>query len=245
MMTNRDQPQTILIVEDDENLRLALADNLEEEGFEVHAAADGAQADAALAATTFDLIVLDIMLPDTDGYTICRSIRRRDLRSRVLMLTARSLEDDLVQGFDSGADDYLAKPYRLRELLARVKALLRRGVAPASAVKPSVDEVFEFGGHHLDVAPRRLVDASQSPVSLTRTEFDLLVYLVRNAGSVLSRRQILDEVWGDGIAVDERTVDNFVSSLKRKLRWTSRSDFAIHTVRGVGYRMDLSNPRLD
>ena len=117
----------ILLVEDDESLRLALADNLEAEGHAVEVAADGAAARALLAAKRFELVLLDVMLPDTDGYTLARELRAARNPARILMLTARTLEDDLVRGFEAGADDYLEKPYRLRELLARVKALLRRG----------------------------------------------------------------------------------------------------------------------
>ena len=126
----------ILVVEDDENLRLPLVDNLEDEGYAVDHFDRGEPALAAAREKTYAVIILDIMLPDTDGYTVCRKLREAGVRSGVLMLTARTLEDDVVTGFDAGADDYLAKPYRLRELLARVKALLRRG---SGAAQPSTD----------------------------------------------------------------------------------------------------------
>jgi len=221
----------ILIVEDDENLRLGLCDNLEDEGYAVVATATVAAARRALAERTFDLILLDIMLPDGDGYSLCRLLRAEGVASRVLMLTARTLEDDLVQGFDAGADDYLAKPYRLRELLARVRALLRRGVEAAPGP-------IRFAGYALDPQARALTDTSGAGLDLTRTEFDLLAYLLRHRGRALSRHEILDAVWGD-VIVDPRTVDNFVSNLKRKLGWTPESTFSIRTVRGVGYRMEV------
>jgi DNA-binding response OmpR family regulator len=221
----------VLIVEDDENLRLALQDNLENEGYDVRTAACADDARKALAADAFDVIVLDIMLPDSDGYRLCGEIRERGLPVRVLMLTARTLEDDLVRGFDAGADDYLTKPYRLRELLARVGSLARRGA-------PSLPSVYRFAGFELDTKARTLVDAKGSSLTLTRTEFDLLLVLLRNSGCAMTRPQLLSAVWGD-VVVDERTVDNFVSSLKRKLGWTERAPYRIQTLRGIGYRMEL------
>lgn len=224
----------VLVVEDDPNLRLTLVDNLEEEGYAVHAASTLAEARAQWKATPFDVVVLDIMLPDGDGYSLCREMRQAGTASRVLMLTARTLEDDVVRGFDVGADDYLAKPYRLRELLARIRVLARRG---ASAEPPA--EVLAFDRFRVDLGSRRLLNASGQAVELTRTEFELLVYLLRNAGKALTRDQILTSVWGSDVVVDGHTVDNFVSSLRRKLEWTPDSRFELRSVRGVGYRLDL------
>lgn len=222
----------ILVVEDDENLRLALADNLRDEGYRVVVAASGAEAFSALEADAFDLVILDVMLPDTDGYAICDRVRASGVDAMVLMLTARTLEDDLVRGLDAGADDYLKKPYKLRELLARVRALLRRrGAAP--------QDVVRFAGFTLDRAARTLTSPDGGEVTLTRTEFDLLLFLVDGEGRALSRDAILDAVWGRDVHVDTRTVDNFVSSLKKKLGWTPQSAFSIRTVRGVGYRFEL------
>jgi DNA-binding response OmpR family regulator len=224
----------VLVVEDDPNLRLTLADNLEEEGYAVEAASTLAEARAKWKATGFDVVVLDIMLPDGDGYSLCRELRQAGTSSRVLMLTARTLEDDVVRGFDVGADDYVAKPYRLRELLARIRVLARRG---AAATPPG--EVLSFDRFRVDLSSRRLLDAGGQPLELTRTEFDLLVFLLRNAGKALTRDQILSSVWGEDTVVDAHTVDNFVSNLRKKLEWTSASRFEIRSVRGVGYRMDL------
>jgi DNA-binding response OmpR family regulator len=224
----------ILVVEDDPNLRLTLVDNLEEEGYAVHAASTLAEARSQWKATPFEVVVLDIMLPDGDGYSLCREMRQAGTSSRVLMLTARTLEDDVVRGFDVGADDYLAKPYRLRELLARIRVLSRRGATAAPPV-----EVLAFDRFRVDLESRRLLDAGGQAVELTRTEFDLLVYLLRNAGKALTRDQILSSVWGEEVVVDGHTVDNFVSNLRKKLEWTRDSRFEIRSVRGVGYRMDL------
>jgi DNA-binding response OmpR family regulator len=230
-------PPSILIVEDDENLRVVLRDNLEEEGYRVADAASAAAASAALAGDRFDLVVLDVMLPDGDGYALCRRLRAAGHGARVLMLTARALEDDLVTGLDAGADDYLVKPYRLRELMARVRALLRRGVEPA----PATPELLRCGEYRIDLRAREVVAAGGATVTLTRTEFDLLAFFLRHPGRAVPREEILSAVWGNGIAVDDHTVDNFVSQLKRKLG----PSVPIRTIRGVGYRLDLpaANPR--
>jgi len=225
----------ILVVEDDENLRLPLEDNLIDEGYAVTAVANGKAALTELARGETDLVVLDIMLPDIDGYEVCRTIRERSYPVRVLMLTARSLESDLVQGFDAGADDYLSKPYRLRELLARVAALLRRGGSPVE----SRPDRYEFGDFDMDLHARIIRNRDGVELKLTRTEFDLLSCLLRGAGRALSREELLEGAWEPGVVVDPRTVDNFVSSLKKKLGWTEGASFSIKTVRGVGYRMDV------
>jgi DNA-binding response OmpR family regulator len=222
------------VVEDDPNLRLTLVDNLQEEGYAVEAASTVAEARAKWKGAGFDVVVLDIMLPDGDGYTLCREMRQAGTASRVLMLTARTLEDDVVRGFDVGADDYLAKPYRLRELMARIRALARRA---GPATPPT--EVLTFDRFRVDLGSRQLLDARGKAVELTRTEFDLLVYLLRNAGKALTRDSILSTVWGEDVVVDGHTVDNFISSLRKKLEWTSESRFEIRSVRGVGYRLDV------
>ncbi len=226
---------TILIVEDDENLLLALTDNLEHEGYRVLCATRGAEVGEIVGAGGVDLVILDVMLPDRDGYAVARELRAAGSEAMILMLTARTLEDDLVRGFDAGADDYLTKPYRLAELLARVRALLRRRGSTPVAVR-------HFAGFTLDTASRTLTDAAGEPVALTRTEFDLLVFFLAYAGRALTRDRILDQVWGEDVVVDVRTVDNFVSSLKKKLGWRRGAGFCFETVRGVGYRMVVDEP---
>ena len=224
---------SVLIVEDDANLRLTLQDNLEEQGYAVRVAASVKEGWKALDETPSDVVVLDLMLPDGDGYSFCKRLREKKLPSRVLMLTARSLEEDLVRGFDAGADDYLAKPYRLRELYARIAALVRRG--PAEDVKAAPAKTHRFGPFSLD-ASTRTVTGPTGPLELTRKEFDLLVMLLESGGRVLSRDEILDQVWGD-VVVDLHTVDNFVSSLKKKLTVKKgAAGFELKTVRGVGFR---------
>lgn len=230
------QPPTpdarILVVEDDDNLRIPLADVLQDEGFVVDAVANGRDALSAAARNPPDVVILDIMLPDLDGYSVCSKLRDTGCRAGVLMLTARTLEDDVVRGFDAGADDYLAKPYRLRELLARVRALQRRGGAMA---RP---EALRIGPWRVDRDARSVSDEAGRSVELTRTEFDLLVFVASRPGKALPRDQILAQVWGHDVVVDPRTVDNFVSSLKRKLSWSEGCGFSIRAVRGVGYRYE-------
>ncbi len=233
----------ILLVEDDNNLRMVLADNLEERGYRVTVTASGDEAHRLLLGEGadghgVDLVILDIMLPDRDGYTLCRELRAGGRETPVLMLTARTLEDDLVDGFDAGADDFLTKPYRLRELLVRVRALLRRRTLPRSA-EPGDHRVFLFDGFRLDLTARSLSDPRGDRVELTRTEFDLLALFLDREGEALSRDRILDQVWGRDVIVDGRTVDNFVSSLKKKLGWSRTSRFRFKTLRGIGYRMEV------
>lgn len=216
----------VLVVEDDANLREVLADNLGTEGYEVGQAKNCAEARAAFAQP-WTVVVLDLMLPDGDGYGLCRELRAAKNPARVLMLTARTLEEDLVRGFEAGADDYLAKPYRLRELLARVSALARRG--------GEVSRTHAVGAYAVD-EDARTVTGPKGLVELTKTELDVLLVLVRAKGVVRSRDEILDAVWGSGVMVDPHTVDNFVGSLKKKL---PAGGFTIATVRGVGFRLDL------
>jgi len=223
----------ILLVEDDENMRLGLQDNLEEQGYSVLAVSDAAGARERLREAPVALVLLDVMLPDGDGYQLCEALRAEGRDVRILMLTARSLEQDVVRGFDAGADDYVSKPYRLAELLARVRALLRRGGDPRSS------EWGRFGGHRLDAQARSVRGPDGSTVDLTRTEFDLLALFLQNAGRALHRQEILDVVWGEDVVVDGRTVDNFVSSLKRKLSWRHEAPWRITTIRSVGYRFEV------
>ncbi len=227
--------QTILVVEDDENLRLVLADNLRDAGYTVDEAATVADARAAWASGAYGLVVLDVMLPDGDGYSLCRERRVAADDTPVLMLTARSLEDDVVRGLEEGADDYLAKPYRLRELMARVAALLRRARGPVRTGD------VRFGEWRLERGAR-VVSGPAGPVQLTRREFDLLAHFTDHLGEALARDDLLDAVWGTDVVVDTRTVDNFVSNLKRKLGWKGSDPWRIRTVRGVGYCFERDGP---
>lgn len=221
----------VLVVEDDENLRVVLVDNLVAEHYAVTAAKTAREARRALELASYDLIVLDLMLPDGDGYSLAKEVRAQGRSERILMLTARTLEDDVVRGFDTGADDYVLKPYRLRELLARIRALVRRAPVTTS------HRHERFAGFVLDLDARTLAHDDQ-PIALTRTELDLLATFVQHRGLVRTRDQLLDAAWGHDVMVDERTVDNFVASLKKKLGWSPAATWRIVAVRGVGYRFE-------
>ena len=233
-------PHRILVVEDDESLRLVLADNLETAGYAVTSASNLAEARRAIALAPYDLVVLDVMLPDGNGHALAAEIRRQCLPTRILLLTARSLEDDIVQGFDAGADDYVVKPYRLRELMARVHALVRRAPAPQAPER----RLAAFAGFTLDLDARELLDPASNAIVLTKTEFDLLAAFVAHPGLVRTRDQLLDAAWGADVLVDPRTVDNFVSALKKKLAWSASAQWRIVALRGVGYRFEVG-PELE
>jgi len=224
------QPQ-ILVVEDDENLRLTLVDILDSEGYQVSQVANIADAFAVVQVNSFQLIVLDLMLPDGDGYSFCKHLRDKGNSTPVLMLTARSLEDDLVKGFDMGADDYLIKPYRVNELLARVRALLKRETGKLKGV-----EAFEVNGFAIDRSARTIKHNNQ-PIEVTPKELDVFLYLWDHPHRAVSRDQLLTDIWGK-VIVDPRTIDNFISSIKKKLGLSLGNNVYIETVRGVGYRLE-------
>ena len=224
----------MVVVEDEPAIADAVAARLRSEGLEVEVAADGPSAVALVARLRPDLVILDVMLPGFDGLEVCRRIQR-DRPVPVLMLTARDAELDLVVGLEVGADDYLTKPFSPRELVARVRALLRRAARAAEAAADgSVPE--QVGGIELDRAARRVRQAGEV-VHLTPTEFDLLACLAARPGTVLTRPQLLSEVWGyrDGSGI--RTVDSHVRSLRRKL-----GDGLVRTVHGVGYSLEPDLP---
>lgn len=220
----------ILIAEDDDGLRRGLVDNLSYEGYQVLAAEDGESALQLAVDKEPNLIVLDVMMPKVNGFEVCRSIRDKGLTMPVLLLTARCEEQDVVLGLNLGADDYVTKPFRTRELLARVKALLRRSkvVATTSAV---------FGEFTLDVVSHKLLKDNE-PVDLTPKEYALLAYLLENRGQALSREQILSAVWGMTRFVTTRSVDRCVTTLRKKIEQDVRKPMFITTVREHGYRFE-------
>jgi len=222
--------QTILVVEDDEAIRDMIVFNLERAGYRVVEAGDTQTARVRIADDLPDLLLLDWMLPDTSGVELARSLRRdemtRDLP--IIMLTARTMEDDKVRGLDSGADDYVTKPFGARELIARINALLRR------AAPGGIDEEVETGGLALNVASHR-VTANGRPVDLGPTEFRMLRFFMTHPDRVYSRTQLLDYIWGGGVYIEERTVDVHVLRLRKALAPAGFDRF-IQTVRGAGYR---------
>jgi len=220
----------ILVVEDEPNLALGLEDDLKLEGYEVEVARDGETASRRAREQAFDLIILDIMLPRRDGFEVCRDIRRAGLRTPIIMLTAKTQESDKVAGLDLGADDYVTKPFSPRELRARVKALLRRAAG-------ETPEVFQFGENELDFSRCELRRDGQ-PQELTPLEFKLLAALIRHRGRVLTRDQLLDEVWGRETAVTDRVIDTHITNLRKKIEPKPAVPCYLVSVRGIGYRFD-------
>ncbi|HUE76124.1 MAG TPA: response regulator transcription factor [Chloroflexota bacterium] len=223
----------ILVVDDEMTLLQTISYNLRREGHDVITASDGQEAVDSAGRSRPDLIVLDLMLPKIDGFEVCRLIRR-DSQVPILMLTARADEVDKVVGLEIGADDYMTKPFSMRELLARVKAMLRRAQAIPVAT-PSGPVVIQSGNLEIDPGRRRASRDGQ-PLAMKPREFDLLLFLIQNRGMVFGRDQLLDRVWGYDHIVDTRTVDVHVRWLREKIENDPSSPTRIETVRGVGYR---------
>jgi DNA-binding response OmpR family regulator len=235
--------ETILIVEDEAGLREALAYNLRREGYAVTAMEDGSSAITSTQSAMPDLVILDLMLPGIDGFEVCRVLRKQS-NVPILMLTARTEEIDRVVGLEVGADDYLTKPFSMRELMARVKALLRRvrmirEETRAEAV--SAAGVMTFGELAIDEG-RREASLGGKVLPLKPREFDLLIFLARHKGQVLSRELLLQRVWGWDFTGDSRTVDVHVRWLREKLEADPAHPSRIITVRGAGYRFEGQGP---
>jgi DNA-binding response OmpR family regulator len=216
----------ILIVEDDERMAALLKRGLEREGHVATAATDGAEGLDFALARPYDVVILDVMLPVLDGYEVARRLRQGGCRTPILMLTAKDASRDIVQGLDRGADDYLTKPFSFDELLARLRAVARRGPIPRPVV-------LEVGNLRLDLASHE-VSRGDRTLQLTPKEFRLLELLMRRAGNVQSRDAIIEAVWGYDADLELNTVDVFVSTLRRKVDADEDTPL-IHTVRGIGY----------
>jgi two-component system response regulator MtrA len=219
----------ILLVEDDPSIREVTAIGLGAAGFAVTTAADGVEGIERFRADPFDLVLLDVMLPRLDGYEVCRQIRRTSTVP-VVMLTARADTMDVVVGLEAGADDYVRKPFEVPELIARIRAALRRA---AGAIGDTT--TLRLGALDIDIAGRT-VSRAGADVPLTRTEFDLLLELVRHAGQVLSRDVLLDRVWGYDYLGDSRLVDVAIQRLRSKIETDPAAPELIQTVRGAGYK---------
>jgi DNA-binding response OmpR family regulator len=227
----------ILVAEDNRTLALGLRRTLEDDGFEVLAAFTGTEALQAARRARPDLVVLDIGLPGVDGYQVLDTMRREGLEMPVLVLTARSAEEDALAGFGLGADDYLTKPFRVRELLARIRALLRRaGSARSGAAAFPAETVVRFGDVEVDLA-RCAASRDGVPVPLRPKEYDLLVALIEQRGAVVSRAHLLRAVWGYDPMVASRTVDTHMLELRRKLEADPTSPRFLLTVRTRGYQL--------
>jgi two-component system, OmpR family, response regulator RegX3 len=227
----------LLVVDDEDAILEFVSFNLRKEGYDVTTARDGDEALALADASAFDLVVLDIMLPGTDGFEVCRRLRAKG-DVPVLFLSARDTELDKVVGLEIGGDDYLAKPFGIRELQARVKALLRRSATtPRAGGAGQPGEVLEYAGLRLDEGSHD-VTHGKALVDLTPREFELLACLMRHAGKVLSRDQLLREAWGWEIVVETKTVDTHIKRLRDKLEAAGVDPNIVETVRGYGYRLN-------
>jgi DNA-binding response OmpR family regulator len=227
-----EQRPTVLLVDDEESVQKVLTYPLEREGYRVVQARDGEEALALYRAEPVDLVVLDLMLPRLDGLAVCRSLREARSTVPIIMLTARGDEGDKVLGLELGADDYITKPFSIREFMSRVRALLRRAQLPPQTVG---DQVVEADGLRIDAA-RRAVTLDGEQVELTYLEFELLRMLAASPGRVFTRKALLDELWGGSDYRDPRTIDVHVRHLREKLERDPGEPQFIFTVRGAGYR---------
>ncbi|MET0831091.1 MAG: response regulator transcription factor [Acidimicrobiia bacterium] len=226
-------PTRLLVIEDDRAVRQALERALTFDGYEVSTANDGSEGLAKVLDEQPDAIVLDVMMPHVDGLEVCRRLRARGDTTPILVLTARDTVGDRVAGLDAGADDYLVKPFALDELLARIRALLRRSSG-------STTDVYRVADLEANVATREVTRGGE-PVTLTKTEFDLLALLMENAGRVLNRAVIYERIWGFDFETSSNSLDVYVGYLRRKTE-PEGSPRLIHTVRGVGYVIRAPKP---
>ncbi len=219
----------VLLIEDDVTIARLLKEGLEDESYAVDIARDGSEGYRTAAADDYDVIILDIMLPEMNGYEVCRSLRNDGSKTPILMLTARDAERDIVEGLDTGADDYLAKPFSFDVLLARIRALLRRP-------NEKLEEILQVGDLKLDPSSKKVTRASQE-INLTAKEYGVLEYLMRNKGKVLSKEQIISHVWDFDADVLPNNVELFIMFLRRKIDKPFKSKL-IHTVSGFGYKLE-------
>jgi DNA-binding response OmpR family regulator len=218
----------VLVVEDEARMAELLRQGLEEEGFSVTVAGNGAAALDIAQTFPFDVIVLDVMLPGMDGFTVARRLRESRNRTPILMLTARDTNQDVIAGLNLGADDYVTKPFSFEILLARIRAVSRRGPIPQPVI-------LEIGDLKVDETSREVTRGNRR-ITLTRTEYSLLLLLLRNAGRVVTRDTILEKVWGHDTDIESNTLDAFVRLLRAKLEQPGEAKL-LHTVRGVGYSL--------
>lgn len=223
----------ILVVEDELAMLSGLKDNLEFEGYTVDTAADGAEGLEKILANNYDLVLLDVMLPSISGFDVCKKARNEGVTSPIILLTAKGEVIDKVLGLELGADDYMTKPFSLRELLARIKAVLRRTDV---IEKPSSDEKVVIGRMHVNF-PNYEAFIMDESVKMSHKEFEFLHYLWNNRNKVVSRDDLLDNVWGTDYIPSSRTVDNFILKLRQRVEHDSNNPKIILTVHGVGYKL--------
>jgi DNA-binding response OmpR family regulator len=227
--------QRILVIEDEPSLGMAIRDELEFEGFEASVVEDGKAGLDRILAGSLDLVVLDLMLPGKSGFEICREVRGRGMATPIIMLTARAQEVDRIRGLELGADDYMVKPFSLAELLARIRAVLRR--TQGSNRTEAKTEILEVGELRLDVRKQE-ASKGRRKIELTHREFQLLEFLLRHPGEVISRDEFLRRVWGEDIYVTPRSVDTHMASLRKKIEEEADRPRYIQSVRGAGYKLN-------
>jgi len=225
---------SILLVEDEENLQEALKLNLELEGYEVTSAYDGAEALKAVQGEHFDLIILDVMLPELDGITVCETIRLQHHDLPILILSAKNSSADRILGLKKGADDYLTKPFNLEELLLRVSKLIKKSEQLSS--KQPLPETYTFGKNKIDFKSLDCITKDGKLVTLTKKEVMLLKLLIENKNEVVTREKILQAVWGYNVYPTTRTIDNFILNFRKYFEEDSRNPKYFHSARGVGYK---------
>ena len=225
---------SILLVEDEENLHEALKLNLELEGYEVTSAFDGSKALQAVQEEHFDLIILDLMLPEVDGITVIETIRLQNIEVPVLILSARNNSADKVLGLKKGADDYLTKPFNLEELLLRIEKLVEKNKKMHG--RPATADVYQFGKNTIDFKAQEAKISTGERIQLSKKETMLLRLLIENKNEVVTREKILQTVWGYNVYPTTRTIDNFILSFRKYFEEDSRNPKYFHSVRGVGYK---------
>ena len=231
---NVEKKTSILLVEDEENLHEALKLNLELEGYEVTSAMDGAAALKAVQSEYFDLIIMDVMLPEMDGITVTETVRISNNEVPILILSAKNSSTDRVLGLKKGADDYLTKPFNLEELLLRVHKLINKNKKLQD--KSTIGDSFSFGGNTIDFKAQEAIKANGEKIQLSKKETMLLKLLIENKNEVVPREKILQSVWGYNVYTTTRTIDNFILNFRKYFEEDSRNPKYFHSVRGVGYK---------
>jgi len=221
----------ILIVEDEPNMRMGLKDNLEFEGYDIELAEDGEKGINKILTNNYNLIIMDVMMPKISGFDVCRTIRKKGITTPVILLTAKGEEIDKVLGLELGADDYVTKPFSLRELLARIKAILRRGENLNNS-----EDMIKIGRLEINFSSY-IAKGEKDEIQMSSKEFDVLHYLWKNRNKTVSRENLLNEIWGYDEAPTTRTVDNFILKLRQKIENDPNHPRIIITVHGIGYKL--------
>lgn len=225
----------ILLAEDEENLRDIIRMNLEMEGYEVDEAETGLKALKLAKNSRYNIIILDVMMPEMDGFTVCQNIRLEDTHTPVLFLTAKDSSQDKVEGLKTGADDYLTKPFNLEELLLRVKVLVRHSVR-GNAAEEQVQGTYKFKNYEVNFSNFKATGVGGKKIDLTKREVELLKLLIEKRGTAVSRKQILEVVWGYDVYPTTRTIDNFVNSFRKYFETDPSNPKHFHSIRGIGYK---------